>query len=223
MFEMRRSKNSPVMRLDKNEPGVYQTGVILFPAALWDLLESGLYMNTNVIRCSVCESLYDTKTTMRGERLKELGLCFECNFWKEKYQNHIEDPKHQIICEGRAYFIQKEDTLLKGFGGSKFVIKFDDGSIVETTNLWHNGEVPKRFRPMLPDNCKFVSSWPKKEEPDGSSAKESARRPETEKSEPETSPDSDSSWIPLQEGQSGREEFESTEEGTLKSTDSSSS
>lgn len=47
-------------------------------------------------------------------------------------------------------------SQLKGHGGARFQIKFHDGRVVETTNLWHQGEIPKEFKDKLPDNADFV-------------------------------------------------------------------
>jgi hypothetical protein len=52
------------------------------------------------------------------------------------------------------YTIENEDTEhYRGFAGRRFVIRFHDGRIVETTNLWSNGIIPEHFRDRLLDNA----------------------------------------------------------------------
>src|SRR5205823_2378018 len=43
----------------------------------------------------------------------------------------------------------------RGFGGTRFVIEMFDGTRFVTTNLWTQGEIPDRFRHLLPDNARF--------------------------------------------------------------------
>ena len=44
----------------------------------------------------------------------------------------------------------------RGFGGKVFEVRFFDGRVVVTHNLWHQGEVPAHFRARLPDNAVFA-------------------------------------------------------------------
>jgi len=202
-LDIRRSKKVPTVTLDKSKPGYYRNGVILIPAELWDLLESGLYMNQNFIRCSVCDQLYDTASTYRGDRLKAKGLCFECNFWTEKCENLRTYPREQIVCQARAYVIAPEDVRgMRGFGGAKYVIEFlDTKEVVESTNLWHNGEIPARFRPMMPDTVRFVPQPIHNlfQEITDVSDQEKERRQVPAEKEPEAPGDSSALWVPLQD------------------------
>jgi hypothetical protein len=44
-----------------------------------------------------------------------------------------------------------------GFGGSEFRILPDDGrEVIISHNVWCQGEVPKKFRKVLPDNAIFL-------------------------------------------------------------------
>ena len=36
-------------------------------------------------------------------------------------------------------------------------ILFEDGRIAETNQLWHQGEIPKTFRQLIPNNAVFIS------------------------------------------------------------------
>lgn len=90
-----------------------------------------------------------------AKRLEEMQLCFKCCFWAAKVK--IRDKPNVVRIEGYHYQIGNEgsDLAFRGFGGRKFVVLFDDGRRVETTNLWHQGKIPEYFKERLPDNAKF--------------------------------------------------------------------
>lgn len=87
---------------------------------------------------------------------KALDTCFTCWFWEEKLS--IADNPNTVRVKGVHYFIHPdtEDGRFSGFGGSRFIIKFNDGREVTTRNLWCQGGIPKRFRTLLPDNATFI-------------------------------------------------------------------
>ena len=64
------------------------------------------------------------------------------------------------IKRGEVYYIDVErpntSSADRGFGGREFRIKFKDGRIVVTHNLWYNGVVPKRFKHLLKNTAEFV-------------------------------------------------------------------
>ncbi len=85
--------------------------------------------------------------------------CFDCYFWL------------CLICGGKSIVIEKNHdgdrwhyqmgTETKpgpynGFGGAKFTIKFTDGKVVETCDLWDQGAIPKRFWDRLHVNAEFI-------------------------------------------------------------------
>jgi hypothetical protein len=87
-------------------------------------------------------------------------LCFRCDFWL----GHIsrKDEPESIRINGEHYRLstplweenpQKREFL--GFAGRVFLIHFNDGRVVKTNNLWHQGTIPERFRNRLPDNAHF--------------------------------------------------------------------
>lgn len=83
--------------------------------------------------------------------------CSTIAFW-EGYINLKED-KESVRINGVHYWIgeekQKSRWEWRGFDGAKFIIKFFDGRIVITTNLWCQGAIPTEFKDKLPDNAKF--------------------------------------------------------------------
>lgn len=89
------------------------------------------------------------------DELVGLQLCFTCCYWM-KHVEHAAAPD-SVRVSGRHFVICPENVhpLDKGFNGQRFVVLFDDGRRVETTNLWSQGEIPERFRARLPDNARF--------------------------------------------------------------------
>ena len=113
------------------------------------------------MKCRICGEKIDTHYGEGlGNKLKLLKICFTCDFWVEKFEglNNIFvariDNKHYTIGP------EKDTGGDRGFDGQKFVIKFNhdkwNGNPVTTTNLWHQGEIPERFRKYLPNNAEFV-------------------------------------------------------------------
>lgn len=80
--------------------------------------------------------------------------CFHIDFWNDLIPKK-EDPK-SVRIDGEHYWLGNNTDRWRGFGGREFKIKFHDGRIVETTNLWHNGTIPESFRDKLPDNAEFI-------------------------------------------------------------------
>lgn len=81
--------------------------------------------------------------------------CEDCSFWLEKL--YLPDyAKKQVIVEGVHYLLS--NSSIKGFAGATFKIKFFNGHIVETSNLWHQGTIPEHFRSVLKDNAVFIQT-----------------------------------------------------------------
>ena len=85
------------------------------------------------------------------------GNCFDCSFWLFKTEFHEDLANRRVVVDGNHYMISAvADTYPLGFGGELFIIKFFDGRIIKTNNLWSQGSIPDRFREMLPDNAVFL-------------------------------------------------------------------
>lgn len=83
--------------------------------------------------------------------------CHTCKFWLE----HIarSDGK-AFVADGHHYRIgiqgPSAHPSCRGFGGSKALVTYlADGRIVETVDLWYQGEIPKRFLDRLPNTATF--------------------------------------------------------------------
>lgn len=85
--------------------------------------------------------------------------CFTKDFWNQIVARN--NDKHQVVINHKVYYIANENAIgERGFDGATYYIKFFDGRIVKTTNLWANGEMPEEYYELLPDNAK----WTTKEE-----------------------------------------------------------
>ena len=110
------------------------------------------------MKCPTCNK--EIGTFGSDERsLIEHGECFSCSIWRERL-SLIRQP-NIVIIDGTFYTIGDEDSPspFRGFGGSKFVIRFKDGREVTTTNLWCGGDIDEHWRPQFPDNADFDWQW----------------------------------------------------------------
>jgi hypothetical protein len=107
--------------------------------------------------CRICGKPGDGEHFDNGEYLIADKLCFSCGFW-QRYIDQQDDPNIARV-NGTHYYIAAETSNpygSRGFGGALFVIQFHDGRVVRTTNLWCQGDIPKEFQKLLPDNAKFL-------------------------------------------------------------------
>lgn len=104
--------------------------------------------------CTFCGREF-TQIMEKKAHLRE--HCFDCYFWLKKAnlaQHHL---ARRVIVKGEHYMIgENYPEPFKGFGGRDFSINFHDGRKIKTSNLWYQGEIPKRFKKLLPDNAEFV-------------------------------------------------------------------
>jgi len=87
------------------------------------------------------------------------NLCFDCSFWTKKINISEADEAKRVIIDGQHYRLGSAHSVpFRGFGGRKFTVLFHDDRIIETSCLWHQGEIPEEFRERLPDNAVFVQA-----------------------------------------------------------------
>ena len=120
-----------------------------------DLSEAG-----PTVVCRECGS-HEKPTYIESTKQKmlELSLCFSCLFWTEHWENYQKGDECSFVIHGEHYHVGSEKesrNLFRGFGGAQFIIDAFDGRRVITTNLWHQGVIPKHFRKRFPDNARFM-------------------------------------------------------------------
>lgn len=92
-----------------------------------------------------------------ADYIRRVGVCFQCARWYQILAEDALDPDRVVILENHHYTIGDEaPCVMRGFGGLKWVLALVDGRVVTTTNLWHQGEIPQRFRARFPANSRQV-------------------------------------------------------------------
>lgn len=84
-------------------------------------------------------------------------MTYEENYWKRLAERA--NPNDAVV-KGHFYSIGPENPRTprkyRGFGGDRYVVRFNDGRMVTSTNMWYAGTIPEQFRGQLPDNAEFV-------------------------------------------------------------------
>jgi hypothetical protein len=98
----------------------------------------------------------ETKAALENE-----GCCFSCHHWKTQYElDKTERGEHgYAIINGTHYVLlpHTDVELFKGYGGRKFMFKFNDGYEIMCDNVWCQGDIPDgRWRDLMPDNASWV-------------------------------------------------------------------
>lgn len=104
--------------------------------------------------CEICGKEFDDE-----RYYGEYSDCCSSECFAKKFWNNIvaEKDKH-IIVDGTCYAIAPAPINgFYGFGGRKFKIKmFGTGEVIETNNLWCQGEIPEEYRHLLPNTAQFI-------------------------------------------------------------------
>lgn len=114
----------------------------------------------NCQQCGTPEAAYYIEETRI--RLIHHQLCFNCDFWVQRFFRHITDPDSMIV-EGQAYvaypFNTSSRSTMRGYGGRVFTFKrLSDGSTFESNDVWHQGVIPEWIRCVMPDNAMMVAA-----------------------------------------------------------------
>jgi len=119
--------------------------------------------------CKYCNKEYSMHYSHSeiSEMMEAEGLCFTCAFWEIHARNFESDKDNGFvfIVKGNRYFnggkVDKKTTRgFLGFGGADWKIKIlVTGEIIETNNLWHQGDIPEYFRHRMPDNAVFLTDF----------------------------------------------------------------
>lgn len=124
--------------------------------------------------CKICRGIIGSRGHFDAERLNEVGICPTCDFWIEKWQmrnndnvvrvngqhymfgNHLQDARitQDTTLEMLAKSMKKKSGL--GMGGSSVIIRMNDGRVIITNDLWHQGTIPAHFKNVMPNNAEMV-------------------------------------------------------------------
>lgn len=104
--------------------------------------------------CEKCGSIDSPSNWISGTLIG--NLCYTCSFWQARV--YEKDDDRTVRINGVHYQIGIESAHgFRGFGGRQYKIKFPEGRIVTTTNLWTQGEIPEIWKDQLPDNAEFIT------------------------------------------------------------------
>lgn len=114
-----------------------------------------LYLPTHCHECGgEIKYCYDHK-----DRLAKKVECFLCDFWSSLVGK---DGIIVVRNDGKRHHYQigpdTGEKSWKGFGGDRWRILFEDGRVIETTDLWHQGDVPERFHDRFPVTARFINA-----------------------------------------------------------------
>lgn len=112
-----------------------------------------------MLECKICSKKIELcYIAERNAQLVTHQMCFKCNFWRNLHENR--DDASVVVSENnmiKHYHIGLASVRrMRGFGGQKFCIRFFDGRMVSTKNLWHQGTVPVIWYDKFQPNAEFV-------------------------------------------------------------------
>ena len=103
------------------------------------------------MKCEICGK--EIEKNYYGDNILCSKECFTKHYWLGFVAR--KKDKDVVRINGIHYVIGDENSLscFRGFDGQRFRVYFIDGRVVETTNLWHQGQIPKEFLEELQDNA----------------------------------------------------------------------
>lgn len=111
--------------------------------------------------CKICgqyEANTDWIESCKTE-LEKHQMCFTCNHWRKQHEADLnERGEHNwAIVDGHHYVLAPhKDTGFKGFDGHMVTVRFNDGTVKQCDNLWHQGEIHNpHWRELMPDNAEI--------------------------------------------------------------------
>ncbi len=114
-------------------------------------------MTDTIKKIETCELCGNAFTRICEPESYIRNCCFGCSFWLKKVNMSEADEARRVIVDGQHYRLGSVHSgPFRGFGGRKFTIVFHDGRIVDSSCLWHQGEIPGRFRKWLSDNASLL-------------------------------------------------------------------
>lgn len=112
-------------------------------------------------KCEICGKEFE-KRSYSGDYQNLCGnhQCFTKKYWKDI----IKEKEYHPIIKGVCYCLDINHPIVEdrgqhlGYGGRIFKIRYFNGKIIKTNNLWYNDVVPEWCRNDLPDNAEFMSN-----------------------------------------------------------------
>ena len=107
--------------------------------------------------CGVHIDIRDYRRAPLKEMMLQEKLCYSCAYWVDIINN---PPLHSQIINGRFLTFNPWETEISVFdadGKESFYIMQTDGDVRRSNNVWFQGEVPERFRNLLPDTARYIS------------------------------------------------------------------
>jgi hypothetical protein len=102
-----------------------------------------------MVKCK-CQTCPKKWTAEKGSESAKVKHCPDCTPWLFR----MKLPKHRSIrYKGVHYTEGASGTGVRGSGGELFEIRFKDGTVISTTDLWNNGQIPARFKDKFPMNA----------------------------------------------------------------------
>lgn len=100
------------------------------------------------MKCVICGK--EIERSFYADAIICSGRCFNKHFWNKT----LDDAA--IIINGACYHDAEPEncSVFLGHGGQHFSIEMFDGRVIETNNLWYNGEVPTELN--IKDNARFI-------------------------------------------------------------------
>lgn len=84
------------------------------------------------------------------KEMQQRGCCSYCLH----FLSILDSCPESFCADGRVYSLGLEDAKgpshCRGFGGQKWRITKEDGTVFYSTNLWHNGLAPVKIAAMFP-------------------------------------------------------------------------
>lgn len=120
---------------------------------------------TQIVTCCICGKQEDVShyCDEYREDLVSHQMCHTCAHWRMNHEldsdTHKRGPHKYAIINGKHFVLGGGSSFFKGCGGAKFKIKFNDGTVKECSDLWHQGnilEAHPHWRELMPDNAVFI-------------------------------------------------------------------
>lgn len=123
-------------------------------------------METKAIKkvtCCICGKEEDASHWCDdwANEMVENQMCFTCNHWRRNYVEDCKSKPHTwaVVDGGHYRLCPPTNSYFKGFGGAKFIFRFNDGVIVECTNTWFQGNIKDahpHWTNVMPNNAILI-------------------------------------------------------------------